>query len=191
MAKAKSEDKRNAILAAAIQVFAERGLTAPTFAISQAAGLAEGTLFTYFRTKDDLVNAVYLDIKTDLADAMMSGFPRRTSVRHRFKHVWNRYLDWGIANPLSLVVVKQVEVWSGLTEESKLAVTAPFVEIQTMANDAVAQGISRNLPGAFLAAAMSALAETAMKFMQSDPQAAESFRQAGFDMIWAGIVKKG
>jgi hypothetical protein len=88
VARPKSEDKRNAILDAATRVFAERGLTAaPTSEISKEAGVAEGTLFTYFKTKDDLMNALYREIKLELADAMMSGFPRKKSVRTRLQHV--------------------------------------------------------------------------------------------------------
>jgi AcrR family transcriptional regulator len=49
MAKPKSEDKPNAILAAASHVFAERGLGARTVAITRASGIAEGSLFTNFR----------------------------------------------------------------------------------------------------------------------------------------------
>jgi AcrR family transcriptional regulator len=77
MARPKSEDKCNAILSAATHIFAERGRGAATAAISSAAGLAEGTLFTYFKTKDELVSALYREIKLELADAMMSGFPRK------------------------------------------------------------------------------------------------------------------
>src|SRR5882762_3026873 len=98
MARPKSEDKRNAILAAATQVFAKRGLGAATSAISHAASVAEGTLFTYFKTKDDLVNELYRQIKLELADAMMSGFPRKKSVRTRLQHVWDGYVNWGMAN---------------------------------------------------------------------------------------------
>src|SRR5882757_9696999 len=127
MARPKSEDKRNAILAAATQVFAERGLGAATSAISSAAGVAEGTLFTYFKTKDELVNALYRELKLELADAMMSGFPRKKSVRHRLEHVWNGYVQWGMANPDHQKVLKQIQVWSGLTEESKQAGFTPFI----------------------------------------------------------------
>jgi len=75
LARPKSEGKRNAILDAATRVFAERGLTAaPTSEISKRAGVAEGTLFTYFKTKDDLINSLYREIKLELADAMMSDF---------------------------------------------------------------------------------------------------------------------
>src|SRR5712692_10367615 len=118
MAKPKSEDKRNAILSAAIQIFAERGLGAPTVAITNAAGIAEGSLFTYFKTKDVLINALYREIKLELADAMMAGFPRKKSVRHRLEHVWNRYVEWGVANPDQQKALKQIQVWGGLTEES-------------------------------------------------------------------------
>ena len=61
MARPKSEDKRIAIIAATIHMIAEQGLGAPTAAIAKVAGVAEGTLFKYFATKDELLNAAYLE----------------------------------------------------------------------------------------------------------------------------------
>src|ERR1700694_1373810 len=152
MAEPKSEDRRNAILSAAIQVFAERGLGAPPSAISIAAEVAEGSLFTYFKTKDDLINALYREIKLELADAMMSDFPRKKSVRHRLEHVWNGYVNWGVAHPDQQRVLKQIQVWGGLTEESKKAGMAPFTEIERSEEDAVAQRIYKDIPQPFIAA---------------------------------------
>jgi len=190
MARPRSEDKRNSILSAATEVFAERGLGAPTAAISTVAGVAEGTLFTYFKTKDELVNALYREIKLDLADAMMSGFPRKASVRHRLQHVWNRYVEWGIANETQHKVLRQMMVWEGLTEASKTAGSAPFVEVETIAHDVMAQRTIKELPQPFIAATMSALAETAIDFSRQDPNRAEEYRTAGFEMLWAGILRK-
>src|SRR5260370_16963858 len=116
MAKPKSEDKRNAILSAATQVFAERGLGAPTAAITSAAGIAEGSLFTYFKTKDELINALYRDLKEGLADSMMSGFPRKQSVRHRLNHVWNGYLQWVASNPDQQNVSNHIQFSVGLPQ---------------------------------------------------------------------------
>jgi AcrR family transcriptional regulator len=190
MARAKSEDKHNAILSAATEVFAERGLSAPTSAISRAAGVAEGTLFTYFSTKDELVNALYREIKLELADAMMSDFPRRASVRQRFQHVWNRYLDWGLANRLQYQTLQQITVWSGLTEASKRAGLAPFMEIEKMAETAVAQHVFLERPLEFIAATMNAMADTTIQFMRKSHGKAEMYRTAGFDMLWAAITRK-
>src|SRR6202040_817365 len=144
MAKPKSEDKRNAILSAAVQVFAERGLGAPTAAITKAAGIAEGSLFTYFKTKDELINALYCELRLELADAMMSGFPRKQSVRHRLEHVWNGYLRCADANTDHQKFFKQIQFWGGLTQESKQAGSAPFTEMQRMTEDAVTQRIFKD-----------------------------------------------
>jgi AcrR family transcriptional regulator len=190
MARPKSEDKRNAILSAATQVFAERGLSAATSAISTAAGVAEGTLFTYFKTKDELINALYREIKLELADAMISDFPRRASVRNRLQHVWDRYLTWGVTNPEQQKVLQQMTVWGGLTEESKRAGIAPFLEIEKMAEAAVAQHVFINRPLEFIAAAMSALADATMEFMRRNPKQAEMHRRNGFEMLWAGVTRK-
>jgi len=190
MARAKSEDKRNAILAAATEVFAERGLAAATSAISQAAGVAEGTLFTYFNTKDELINALYCAIKLELADAMMSDFPRRASLRTRLQHVWDGYARWGIANPQQHKVLQQIVVWSGLTEESKRAGTAPFLEIEKMAQAAVAQHLFLDRPLEFIAATLSAMADTTIEFMRRSPKQADLYRNSGFEMLWAATTRK-
>ena len=190
MARPKSEDKRNAILSAATQVFADRGLSAATSAISSAAGVAEGTLFTYFKTKDELINALYREIKLELADAMMSDFPRRAGIRDRLQHVWNRYLAWGVKNPSQHKVLQQMTVWGGLTKESKHAGTAPFLEIEKMAQAAVVQHVFLDRPLEFIAAAMSALADTTMDFMRRNPKQADMYRKQGFEMLWAGVTRK-
>src|ERR1700737_1937296 len=138
MARPKSAEKQNATLDAATHLFAERGLTAaPTSEISKQAGVAEGTLFTYFETKDDLINSLYREIKLELADAMMSDFPRKKNVRTRLRHVWDRYVDWGIANPKQRKVLAQLQVSEVLTKESRAAGGAPFIEFQTMIRDAI------------------------------------------------------
>lgn len=49
------EKTKKAILAAALKLFAEKGFyKTSTRAISRKAGIAEGTLFNYFETKEDL-----------------------------------------------------------------------------------------------------------------------------------------
>jgi AcrR family transcriptional regulator len=48
------EKTRKAILRAALQLFAEKGFyQTTTKAIARKAGIAEGTLFNYFETKED------------------------------------------------------------------------------------------------------------------------------------------
>jgi AcrR family transcriptional regulator len=192
LARPKSEDKRNAILEAATRIFAERGLTAaPTSEISKQAGVAEGTLFTYFRTKDDLINVLYREIKLELADAMMSGFPRRKSVRARLRHVWDGYVNWGVTNPEQRKVLAQLQVSGTLTKESIEAGSAPFVEMQNMIRNAIEQHILRaDLPLELISKMLGALAEATMDLIVLKPAMANKYRNGGFEIYWAGIARK-
>ena len=192
MARPKSEDKRNAILDAATRVFAERGLTAaPTSEISKQAGVAEGTLFTYFKTKDDLINALYREIKLEVADAMMSDFPRKKNVRTRMRHVWDRYVNWGIANPKQRKVMAQLQVSEALTKESRDAGGAPFVEMQKTIRDAIERHILRaDLPIELISKTMAALAEATMDLIVLKPAMANKYRNSGYEIYWAGIARK-
>ena len=53
-------DKREAILRAATQVFARRGFFQSQVAdIARAAGVAAGTVYLYFRSKDDLLVSIF------------------------------------------------------------------------------------------------------------------------------------
>src|SRR5437762_10782931 len=52
--------KRDALLRAAIDVFAERGyFHAEVAAVARAAGVAAGTVYLYFRSKDDLLTSIF------------------------------------------------------------------------------------------------------------------------------------
>ena len=192
VARPKSEDKRNAILDAATRVFAERGLSAaPTSEISKRAGVAEGTLFTYFETKGDLINALYRSIKLELADAMMSGFPRKKNVRTRLRHVWDRYVNWGVTNPEQRKVLAQLQVSEMLSKESIEAGGAPFVEMQNMIRDAIDQHILRvDVPIEMISEMMAAVAEASMNLIALKPAMANKFRNSGFEVYWAGIARK-
>ena len=191
MARPKSENKRNAILDAATRLFAERGLTAaPTSEISKLAGVAEGTLFTYFKTKDDLINALYREVKLELADAMMSDFPRKKNIGTRMRHVWDRYVNWGIANPKQHKVLGQLTVSEVLTKESRDAGSAPFVEFQAMIRDAIEQRIFRNdVPVELISKSLAALVEATIDLTVSNRSKAKQYRDSGFQMFWAGITK--
>ena len=99
MAKPKSEDRRKAILAAAARVFATQGLGAPTLSIAKEAGVSNGSLFGYFDTKATLLNALFVDLKTEMGAAAIDGPPEGSSDRYQLQHLWNGWLDWATSFP--------------------------------------------------------------------------------------------
>src|ERR1700745_4092360 len=110
MARPLSEDKRTAILEAATEAVAVLGVSAPTAKIATDAGVAEGTLFTYFANKDELLNRLYLELKMDLGDAVITGYPAGKSLIERSRHFWDRYIGWGSAHPLKRGALRELAV---------------------------------------------------------------------------------
>src|ERR1700722_6003672 len=70
------EKTKQAILAAALKLFAEKGFyNTSTRAISRKAGIAEGTLFNYFETKEDLA-LYFFERELDAVIEWFEGDPR-------------------------------------------------------------------------------------------------------------------
>ncbi|HEY3599152.1 MAG TPA: TetR/AcrR family transcriptional regulator [Paraburkholderia sp.] len=189
MARPRSEDKRNAILAAAIQVIAEQGIGAPTARIAKLAGAAEGTLFTYFDTKDDLLNQLYLEIKAELREVMMTQYPKAGSLQARARHVWQKYVDWGVAQPEKRRTMAQLTVSGRISEQAKTAGMQAFADVNLLVQESITKGVLRDHPPAFVSAIMGSLAETTMDFMARDPAHADRYRNSGFDAFWRAIAK--
>jgi len=190
MARPKSDEKRNAVLAAAIAVFAEKGIwQAPTAAVSRAAGVAEGTLFTYFPSKEALLNELYRALKQELADVLLDDFPTTGAVRSRVHHIWERYVRWGMANPAKRKVLAELGVSDRITAESRAVGNAPFAEIERLAADSAKSQLIYPYPMAFVAALLTAMAETTIAAMSLNSASDFNYCEAGFEVFWRGIAK--
>lgn len=189
MARPLSEEKRDAILAAATDAVAALGTGAPTAKIAKAAGVAEGTLFTYFPTKDDLLNALYLQLKSDLHGAMMATYPASGDLRARCRHVWDRFIDWGVDHAAKSKAMRQLTVSDRICEASRQSGNAAFRDAETLLKDVMAMGALSDQSIAFVGAVMQSLAETTVQFIEQDPEARDRYKRAGFDAFWSALTK--
>jgi len=122
---------------------------------------------------------------------MMSDFPRKKNVRTRLRHVWDRYVNWGIANPKQRKVLAQLTVSEVLTKESRAAGSAPFIEFQTMIRDAIDGRVFRDdLPVELISKSLAALVEATIDLTASNPSKANKYQDSGFQVFWAGITKQ-
>src|SRR5258707_13997370 len=94
-------DKQDHLLQTARDLFAAEGLAVPTARIAKKAGVANGTLFNYFPTKQDLIDALYLNNKKEVAQLILAGGAGKAkNLRESSFVVWNSYVRWAINNPL-------------------------------------------------------------------------------------------
>ncbi|PZP34422.1 MAG: TetR family transcriptional regulator [Roseateles depolymerans] len=189
MARPLSEEKRNALLQAAAQAVAAEGLTATTSRISRLAGVAEGTLFTYFENKDRLLNELYVHLKAGLREAMVTDFPHAASAGEQARHAWNGYIGWGLAQPDSHRALQQLIVSDRIDAAHRAAGAEGFAPLEAMLRSHLAPGDALAPAGAleFAGALFTAMAQTVMDFIARQPEAAEAYRDRGFRAFWAAL----
>jgi TetR/AcrR family fatty acid metabolism transcriptional regulator len=109
-ADAPRAEKRDALLRAATDVFAERGFfTAQVADVARAAGVAAGTVYLYFRSKDDLLVSIFeRTMREAITDGRACVAPLRDPVE-QLRAIARVHLD-RLGSDRSLAVVFQVEL---------------------------------------------------------------------------------
>lgn len=80
------KDKRAAIMEAALKLFTGRRFHGTSTAqISKDAGVAKGTLFNYFPTKENLINSLSFYVKGRLSRSIKEGIDAEAAFQGRMK----------------------------------------------------------------------------------------------------------
>jgi len=184
MPRPKSDEKRNAILEAATRVIVTQGLSAPTAGIAKEAGVANGSLFTYFETKADLFNHLYLELKAEMAFAATKNLPERAELREQFFHLWQNWMNWAVAHPEKRRALAQLGVSDEITPETRAAAHKTMARIAELMERSRASGPMRDAPMGFVAALMNSVAEATMDYMVQDARNGKKHCKAGFNALW-------
>lgn len=189
MARPKSEDKKQALLEAATQAIAQSGIAASTAVIARNAGVAEGTLFRYFATKDELINTLYLHLKQDLCQSMIMELDRSiTDAKMMTRFIWNSYISWGLNHPARHRAIRQLAVSEKLTKETEQRADDMFPELRDLCHRSVLMVFMSDEYRAFGDGLFLALAETTMDFAARDPARAGEYIALGFEAMWRALA---
>ncbi|MGI8534680.1 MAG: TetR/AcrR family transcriptional regulator [Candidatus Limnocylindrales bacterium] len=102
-------DRATRVRRAFLELVAERGLQASMGAVARRADVAAGTIYVHHASKDELVLAVYRDVKRDLAAAAIAGLDSKARPEHRFRRMWLNILRHLAADPVRARFILQVE----------------------------------------------------------------------------------
>jgi TetR/AcrR family fatty acid metabolism transcriptional regulator len=103
-------DKRDAILRAATDVFARHGFFQSQVAdVARAAGVAAGTVYLYFRSKDDLLVSIFERTMREAIAEGRAALDGLTDPRQRLERLAKMHLE-RLGRDRELAVVFQVEL---------------------------------------------------------------------------------
>ena len=110
-------NKKELIINAALNLFVENGFHGTaTSKIAQEAGVANGTLFQYFKTKDELVIALYIHIKNELAEYITKNTNDKADLKEELKSQILSSLYWALDNTTKFRFIQQFHTSPYITQ---------------------------------------------------------------------------
>lgn len=191
------DTKRTRLLDAALFCFTQHGLHGVTTAdISRAAGVATGTFFTHFPTKEALIEAAYYHAEITLVAWVGGGldYPRDT-VYDALRRVWNGTAAKALAHPRAFrfwalcwatpgVPLRRADADGPRRRLPPFRNTERLLAQLLQQPAAVGQGLACGLEGQWQAAVECVLAYPA--WQATDPRAGDALARA-FEAWWAGV----
>jgi AcrR family transcriptional regulator len=170
-----------------MELFADRGIGhTPTSAISSGAGVAEGTLFTYFKTKDELINELFRELRKEM-DRELVDYPFTADARTRLRFVWDRYVNLALTFPKRLRVLRQLRASGRLLKDAE-APNMTIMELLHTTREAAEIGGLRNVSAEYLVLMFRAQAEATVEFIGAHPNLEVESREIGFALVWRGLT---
>jgi len=132
-------DKRQAILRAAISVFARCGYFNSKVAdIAREAGVADGTVYLYFKSKEEILHSIFDRSVEEALDAARKRVQRLTDPREKLRQIAHMHLE-RLGADRDLAVVFQVEL-RGSTKFMEQFSAAGFAEYLTLIRSTFEEG---------------------------------------------------
>ena len=106
--KAIISDKREAILNATLELINKHGFHAsPMSMVAKEAGVAAGTIYHYFESKEELINALYLNHKEKLLKISLIQDDTSKPYKERFRHFFYALFEFYVKNPKEFMFAEQ------------------------------------------------------------------------------------
>lgn len=103
-------DKRKAILNGTLRLIAERGFhDTPMSKIAKESGVSAGIIYHYFANKDELIIALFSEIKRRVFQTVLTGYSADATYRQRYLYLWKNMLRFYKDHPLEARFLEQYE----------------------------------------------------------------------------------
>ena len=185
--------KKEQILATALTLFIENGFEkTPTSLISKEAGVATGTLFHHFKTKEELIDALYIDVKTSILREMSTGLAGKQGVKEQFRYIWESFVAWVLKYPKKFQFLNQFKESPHISGNTRQKVGETFQFFNDMMNEGKRDGIFYDLPIDLLTMIAFTNISTICLYFLENPQdfVNEDFRETAFVSFWRSISQK-
>jgi AcrR family transcriptional regulator len=191
--KKEEKDKRTAIMEAALKLFTEGGLHGTSTAqISKEAGVATGTLFNYFPTKENLINSLYFEVKGRLSRSMGKEIEVESTFKNKMKKLWSNLIIWGLDNQEEFLFVGQFCSSPYITKFTREEVMKEYEFLHNFVKEGIKSGEIKDFSPELIITMFyhSSRAVVGLMLESEVVYEREELIEKGFQIIWNGLTKE-
>lgn len=101
-------EKKKAIFESTLELVRENGFHGtPMSLVAKKAGVAAGTIYHYFDSKDTLLIALHSYLRDRMSKAMAEGDDESQDFQNRFFAFWKKHYQFYVQNPNALYFIEQ------------------------------------------------------------------------------------
>ena len=188
-------NKREKLLEAAIDLFGVNGFwNTSTASIAKHAGVATGTLFNHFASKEALIREVLVYLKREMISEAAKGFDENADLRDQLELLWYNGLRWGMANWSRFHLMEQIRVSERIGKSELDAIGEPYEDMMVLFTQGVENGRLQPLAPELIAELMFRQGQAIVEYLLWSEGLTKADRnahlQTGFDVFWNGIIKR-
>jgi AcrR family transcriptional regulator len=180
--------KKENIIKTAMKLFVKQGFeNTPTSQISKEANVATGTLFHHFKTKEELINEVYIYVKKSMASAIFQNV--KGSTKEQVKVIWTEMVKWSFVNPDESQFLEKFYGSSYINNLTVEQMESHFEKGGKVFHNAVKEKLIKDMPMELFSNITFGLLHAFEKEFYKKKELDKKLLEKSFDMYW-GLLKK-
>lgn len=183
--------KREKIIQSAIRLFCSLGFqNTSTTKITKDAGVGTGTLFLYFKSKDELVNSIYVEIKKEMMAFHEVFADQSLLFKDQLNAFWVEVVKWGVEHPDKFKFMMQFKNSPYISQVTVQELQEEHQYVENVMNQAIVDGVIIDQPFEFLITVFTSQFNAIIQYLNTqETEVHESLIQTSFDVLWKGIKK--
>ena len=98
--RTRDQKKYNAVVKSSIELTNKLGFSGISMSkIAKEANVSPATIYIYFKNKEDLLTAIYYDIRKKASESVLADINASMSIKEQFNAIWNNSFSFYINHP--------------------------------------------------------------------------------------------
>ncbi len=185
-------DKKQLILNAALKLFVEQGFHGtPTSRIAKEAGVANGTLFHHFKTKDDLIVTLYLHLKSKMNHSGLTEMAEEQDFKTVLKSIYLQNIYDMLEEPMAFKYIMQFKTSPYYSKIKEMQIDDGSAKFIKFFEHAMESGFIKTMDIDLMFILISNLTSGLSQYITSKPLSKSEEHEVvaqSFDIIWRMIT---